>query len=512
MKEYYKILGVKKSASEEEIRARWIKLMRKLHPDRVGDESANSQRIREINEAYEILKYSSTRLKYDLKRAYDRRKRRSHILKWALPTSLVIVPVILGSIYLYVKMPKGSVPSKGVTENGTDQTNQMNQQDQTGPPSVGKNPSPIEETLPALEPKPSAKIAKMLSKEASRETPKEVSQKTPKEAGKETPEEVRDETPKKIKKGIPKEKVKVLPPVIEPPLASPVRAERELRSKEKESAQAVLKSEMPVEIAKAVSREVNREVSIPSPSAPREELGQRQRPPTQAIPKSEIPVPAERVALKEASQVAPQEMARIAPQTDQIRPEVSSTLPPRESTDGAVPKRIDSVDAKGPIDPKTQLTQQRIDPIDAKAPSMQLPQRSVGAADRVSAKSSIAEEEEVRQFFAKYVERYIQKDLDGFLSFFSSKVVQNQKEGLDEIRKIYANFFNQPQQLQYQLGDLKIEIHQNTVEAKARYEASQMLKKRGEKKVWRGPIRWTLVKENGALKILSLDYQYEKGF
>ncbi len=41
-----------------------------------------------------------------------------------------------------------------------------------------------------------------------------------------------------------------------------------------------------------------------------------------------------------------------------------------------------------------------------------------------------------------------------------------------------ADFFNQPQQLQYQLGDLKIEIHQNTVEAKARYEASQMLKKR----------------------------------
>ena len=188
MKDYYKILGVKESASEEEIRARWIKLVRKLHPDRVGEESADSERIREINEAYDILKDSSARFKYDLKRTYDRKKRRSHTLKWAIPTSLVIVPVILGSIYLYVKMPKSSFPSKGVGENGTKQTDQMNQQDQTQSPSVGKKtspPSPVDKTLAALEPQPSHKIAHkiatMLSKEASRETPKEASQKTSRE-------------------------------------------------------------------------------------------------------------------------------------------------------------------------------------------------------------------------------------------------------------------------------------------------------------------------------------------
>ena len=149
--------------------------------------------------------------------------------------------------------------------------------------------------------------------------------------------------------------------------------------------------------------------------------------------------------------------------------------------------------------------------IDAKTESTQLTQRSDGPGERISPKSSIAEEEEVRQFFAKYVERYIQKDLDGFLSLFSSKAVQNQKEGFDETRKIYANFFNQTQQLQYRLGDLKIQIHQNTVEAKARYEVDQTLKKRGKKKVWKGPIRWTLVKEQGALKIFSIDYLHQKG-
>jgi hypothetical protein len=29
----------------------------------------------------------------------------------------------------------------------------------------------------------------------------------------------------------------------------------------------------------------------------------------------------------------------------------------------------------------------------------------------------------------------------------------------------------------------------------------------GEKKVWRGQVRWVLNKENGVLKIVSLDYQ-----
>ena len=515
MKDYYKILGVKESASEEEIRARWIKLVRKLHPDRVGEESADSERIREINEAYDILKDSSARFKYDLKRTYDRKKRRSHTLKWAVPTSLVIVPVILGSIYLYVKMPKSSFPSKGVGENGTKQTDQMNQQDQTQSPSVGKKtspPSPVDKTLAALEPQPSHKIAHkiatMLSKEASRETPKEASQKTsreviretPKEVGKETPKEAGDQTTKEVKKRIPKEKVKVLPPVIETPLESPVRAEGEFRPKEEESPQAVLKSEMRVEIAK-----------VDSPSPPREELDQRQKPPTQAIPKSEISVPAERVVLKEASQAAPQEMTRSAPQADPKRPEVSSASPPRESTDGAVPKRIDPGEAKAAIDSKRQMAERRIDPTDAKTPSMPLPQRSNRPSEHISAKSSMAGEEEVRQFFAKYVERYIQKDLDGFLSFFSSKAVQNQKEGWNEIRKIYANFFNRTQQLQYELEDLKIEIYQNAIQAKARYEVGQTLKKTGERKVWRGPIRWALVKENGTLKIISIDYLFQKG-
>ncbi len=122
----------------------------------------------------------------------------------------------------------------------------------------------------------------------------------------------------------------------------------------------------------------------------------------------------------------------------------------------------------------------------------------------------IATEGEVKQFLANYVDRYARKDLDGFLSLFSPKAVQNRKDRLEGIRTIYADYFNQSQELRYQMEDTKIEIYQNGVEVKARYEVNQILKKGEEKKVWKGDIRLVLVKENGALKIASLDFQAQK--
>ena len=40
MKDYYKILGVEEEASEEEIRARWIELTKRYHPDLVKTKEA----------------------------------------------------------------------------------------------------------------------------------------------------------------------------------------------------------------------------------------------------------------------------------------------------------------------------------------------------------------------------------------------------------------------------------------------------------------------------------------
>jgi hypothetical protein len=131
-------------------------------------------------------------------------------------------------------------------------------------------------------------------------------------------------------------------------------------------------------------------------------------------------------------------------------------------------------------------------------------------AIKTGEEKNLANEEEVKQFFSSYTDQYHRKDVDGFLSFFSSKAVQNQKDGLEGIRSIYTKFFDQSLELQYRLEGMKIEIYENAVEVKARFRVNQILKRRGEEKVWTGTIRWVLVKEEGALKIISLNYQNQK--
>jgi len=44
---------------------------------------------------------------------------------------------------------------------------------------------------------------------------------------------------------------------------------------------------------------------------------------------------------------------------------------------------------------------------------------------------------------------------------------------------------------------------------KARYELDQILRIDGEKKIWKGRIQWMLVKEDGVLKIISLNYRHD---
>lgn len=64
-KDYYKILGVERSASEDDIRKAYRKLAMKYHPDRNPNDKQAEERFKEINEAYQVLSDSQKRTHYD---------------------------------------------------------------------------------------------------------------------------------------------------------------------------------------------------------------------------------------------------------------------------------------------------------------------------------------------------------------------------------------------------------------------------------------------------------------
>ena len=64
-KDYYKILGVSKTATEKEIKAAYRKLARQYHPDVNPNDKSAEDKFKDVGEAYEVLSDTDKRTKYD---------------------------------------------------------------------------------------------------------------------------------------------------------------------------------------------------------------------------------------------------------------------------------------------------------------------------------------------------------------------------------------------------------------------------------------------------------------
>ena len=244
MKNYYEILGIEEEATQEEIRARWDELTKLYHPDVLQSPEADD-RIKEINEAYQVLKDYSTRLEYDLERALrrlilkkadERKRKRVRLGKILLPVGLGAILVVIGTFVFFSKSPQVFHGRIKIT---IPETARVVEPEVPKKLEESKKPEKPEKRK---EPEKPVEVAKVVPREPVKvvvpEPPKVVEPKKPEER-KKLDKPKKREKPKKpveVTKVLPREPVKVVvpepPKVVEP--EKPKEPEKPTPSREEE--------------------------------------------------------------------------------------------------------------------------------------------------------------------------------------------------------------------------------------------------------------------------------------
>ena len=508
MADYYKILGVEEEASIEEIEARVFELAKRYSFDLKEGGEAN-ERINEIKKAYEILKNPSTRKEYDferlLKRSILKEMRRRRKERYDRKKLIIIKRLIIGAgafvLFLVaglfiLKMPQLTFQQKRIAPT-------------SAPVPEERRPTSVAKSVPS-------EIPKAPDKKTSQTIPEQMAK--PQEAispAAKLPEKQLEPKEKIVKEAVKTERPisKEIPRIEEPKPATieprPATAHVPVPEKvQKSEVAAVHEVKEPEIIQNKVPREVPKEVLKEAPKeSPKE--------PLKEVPK-EVPKEVSRALPKEEPKTIRQEPPVLQPSPPKVgmvnekeKPKAIPKEVPKEVSQ-PLPKEEPKTDRKEPPAPQpnppkpTKLTDQKSQV--AQTPSAK-PSPPIATLPPVP--PPFVKENEVREFLAKYVDRYKQRDIEGFLSFFSPMAIQNQKDRIEKIREMYSKQFERYESFRYQVKDPQVKILENSVRVRASYEIEQFSKK-GETKQLRGDIEWELVREGKELKVLTIEYKPEK--
>ena len=511
MKDYYKILGIHEEASQEEIRERWAELTHKYHPDRVKD--GNGERIKEINEAYQVLKDPATRFDYDFnrdlkksvlkKKEYGKRKRNARLNKVLPPVAIAVVLLGLGSLFFFSK-------SQGPTQKA-----------ERHPivPSKSETSVQNEKEIPPMPP------AEPAAQETAKAVPKPYVSVPPSASSKEAPPKVTIPPVSKPEESVRIEREIARKPAKKEDLAlSP--ALREDAVKEKVIPPVALRPAEPVRVAEKIAKEPAKKEATPVAPALRD-TPPKESPPVVSKPevqekREELPpvgrqIPKE-VAEKVSSGPAPAEPSQIPPVLPVPPKPVETAKPvgetPREPIRTMPPQKpsvasgeMAKVEVPKPTPSGPPRTAAPLVPVPPPAPKPEESVKIVRDVPKETVPPPLAKEEEVIEFLTRYVNQYVGKDVERFLSFFSPQVVQNQRFDYNAIKNMYTKFFEESQKLKYRVKPETIEISPSEAKVRGTYRIEQETKS-GQNKMWAGNIEWTLIREQGTLKVRTLQYQH----
>ena len=107
MSDAYTVLGVPVAADRGEIRAAYIDLAKRLHPDRNTGSMQAEQRLRDVNEAYALLKDPERRSTYDqlLQQSRGRARQQRKRAAAVMAASFALTTAIAGSLLFVAQLP-----------------------------------------------------------------------------------------------------------------------------------------------------------------------------------------------------------------------------------------------------------------------------------------------------------------------------------------------------------------------------------------------------------------------